>query len=70
MKGKQTTVHEVSRAHLVPHALKILMKVDSVSSGIAMQIHPMIQCDLDVRRSTTVLTMCETNMMLNTGPGY
>ena len=41
----QTTIHEVSKGHLVLSALQSLKIADSVSSGIVMQIHPMIQCD-------------------------
>ena len=46
MKGKQTSLHEVSRGCFVPHALKSMAVADSVSSCIVMQIYSMIQCDI------------------------
>lgn len=47
-------MHKVSQAHLVPHALKSLMMVDSVSSGIVMQIYPMMQCALSEKYLSVV----------------
>ena len=60
MKNKQTWACAV--------CLKSSTILDSVSSGVVVHIHPMIQCDICKMWyiGTTVLEMCSMKMTLNT----